>query len=136
MFEILEHTADIGIRVRGRTRAELFANAALGLLSVAVELQQVKPINTYPLAVAGDDEQSLLVNWLSEILYYLDGERVVMNRFEIREITPTSIRALGFGEPRDPARHPAKLVVKGITYHQLRITKDSGGWCAEVYLDI
>ena len=136
MFEILEHTADIGFRVRGRTKKEMFASAALALQSLAVELDQVQPRRAYPIAVVGEDDASLLVNWLSEVLYYLDGERVVMSQFDIEELTSSTITAQGRGEPRDAARHPPKLVIKGVTYHQLKVSKDSEGWCAEVYLDI
>ena len=136
MFEILEHTADIGFRARGLTKTELFTHAALALQSVAVELDRVLPRVPYPIAVTGEDDESLLVNWLSEVLYYLDGRRVVMSRFRIDVLSAGVVRGLGWGEPRDPERHPPKLVVKGVTYHQLRITKDAEGWCAEVYLDV
>ena len=136
MFEILEHTADIGFRARGRTKAGMFTSAALALESIAVDIDGARGEAVYPLAVTGEDDESLLVNWLSEVLYYLDGRRVVMERFEIDEISSTSVRGQGWGEQRDPARHPPRLVVKGVTYHQLKIAKDAQGWVAEVYLDI
>jgi SHS2 domain-containing protein len=136
VFEILEHTADIGFRAWGPTREELFANAALALESVAIEIENVEARDVYPIAAAGDDDESLLVNWLSEVLYYLDGRRVVMRRFEIAQLEPFQVRGRAWGESRDPERHPAKLVVKGVTYHQLKITQDQTGWSAEVYLDI
>ena len=69
-------------------------------------------------------------------MYYLDGRRVVMNRLEVHELSATSVRGQGWGEERDPVRHPPKLVIKGVTYHQLKIAKDAKGWLAEVYLDI
>lgn len=136
MFEILDHTADIGLRARGRTKAELFANAALALMSIAAELDDVRPASAYPIAATGEDDAALLVNWLSEVLYYLDGGRIVMCRFQVEELERGSVRGCGWGEPWDPARHRAKVVVKGVTYHQLKLTKDSEGWCAEVFLDI
>jgi SHS2 domain-containing protein len=136
MFEILEHTADIGFRARGHTLAELFESAAEALVATALEIDDVSPRQSYALAAEGEDLESLLVNWLSEVLYLLDGGRVAMRRFEIREITSSRVAAEAFGEPWDPARHRAKLVVKGVTYHQLRIAPDEDGWRAEVYLDI
>ena len=136
MFEILEHTADIGFRARGRTRAELFANAALALQAIAVEMSDVRETELYSIDASGDDEESLLVNWLSEVLYYLDGKQVVMRRFEMEEPSPPRVVAKAWGEPRDPARQPGRLVVKGVTYHQLQIGKDTRGWYAQVYLDI
>ena len=136
MFEILHHSCDIGFRARGRTRIEMFASASLALESLAFELNQAQPRLPYPIAVTGNDYESLLVNWLSEVLYYLDGKQVLMSRFRIDELTSTSARGQGWGEPRDAQRHPAKLLVKGVTYHQLKIAKDAEGWMAEVYLDI
>ena len=114
----------------------MFAAAALALESVAVELDRVEPRLPYPIAVTGEDDEALLVNWLSEVLYYLDGRQVVMCSFKIEEIGPGWVRGQGWGEPRDDQRHYPKLVVKGVTYHQLAIARDALGWRAEVYLDV
>ena len=135
-FEILEHTADVGFRARGRTKAELFANAALALESIAVEIDAVRPRSVYPVAAAGEDDEALLVNWLNEVLYYLDGGRVLMCRFQVDGIEPGAIRGRGWGEPWEEGRHSARVVVKGVTYHQLRLVEDTEGWRAEVYLDV
>jgi len=136
MFEILEHTADIGFRARGRTREEMFENAALALESVALHIEGVEPKIPYPIAAAGEDDESLLVNWLNEVLFYLDGRQVAMCRFRVEQLAPYRVVGQGWGEPRDSERHPAKLVVKGVTYHQLKISRTGEGWFAEVYLDI
>jgi SHS2 domain-containing protein len=136
MFEILEHTADIGFRARGRTPEELFESAALALLSIARELDAVSPRGEYPLAAAGDDYESLLVNWLSEVLYWVDGRQLSFRHCRVRELAPNRVAGVGVGEPSDPARHHAKLVVKGVTYHQLHVEETPDGWIAEVYLDI
>ena len=136
MFEILEHTADIGFRAWGRSREEMFENAALALESVAVDVAEVEPLTPYPIAASGEDEESLLVNWLSEVLFYLDGRRIAMRRFRVEQLTASEVAGQGWGEPRDAERPRSKLVVKGVTYHQLRITRTGGGWSAEVYLDI
>ena len=136
VFEILEHTADIGLRAWGAGPAELFAHAGLALQSIAVEMEKVTERAAYPIAAEGEDYESLLVNFLNEVLYYLDGERVVMGRFEIDRISPESVSGRGWGEPRDPERHPPKLVVKGVTYHQLEVVHNAGRWTARVFLDI
>lgn len=114
----------------------MFAAAALALESVAVELDHVEPRFPYPIAVTGSDDETLLVNWLSEVLYYLDGRQVVMCRFDIQALEPGLVRGQGWGEPRDPARHKPGTIVKGVTYHQLAISKDASGWLAQVYLDV
>ena len=136
MFEVLEHTADIGFRAWGSSAAELFENCGLALQSIAVEMESIEEGSVYPIAAAGEDYESLLVNWLNELLYYLDGERVVMRRLQVQSISPGRVNGRGWGEVRDPERHRPKVVVKGVTYHQLSVKQEGGRWCAQVFLDI
>jgi SHS2 domain-containing protein len=136
MFEILEHTADIGFRARARTLPELLETAALALESIALETAGIQPRQEYPLQATGEDAEALLVNWLSEVLYWIDGEQLAFHHFRVRQLTPGRVSGCGFGEPRDPARHPARLIVKAVTYHQLRLAETPQGWEAEIYLDI
>ncbi|MBI4875784.1 MAG: archease [Acidobacteria bacterium] len=136
MFEILEHTADIGLRARGATLAEAFENAAAALSAIMVELDDVEPRLVYPIAAAGEDHESLLVNWLSEVLYCSDAQRVVLRRFRILHLGPDRVAGQAWGEPRDPVRHRSNVMVKGITYHQLKIEQLAGGWQVQVFLDV
>jgi SHS2 domain-containing protein len=135
-FEILEHPADIGFRVRGRSAEELFARAALAMLSIAGELENIVPREAYDIEATGADYESLLVNWLSEVLWLYDGRRLALAEFRIESLTEEAVRATACGERRDSARHRARLVVKAVTYHQLRVERGADGWLAEVYLDI
>lgn len=136
MFEILEHTADIGIRVWGNSLAELFVEAAMALQAVALEPDQVEPRETYALEATGEDREALLVNWLNEIVWCLDGRRVALARIEIQELSDERLTAQAYGEVRDPVRHPPRLVVKAATWHQLELVEKAGHWRADVYLDI
>jgi SHS2 domain-containing protein len=136
MFEILEHTADIGFQASGQTLAELFQESALALQSVVLEPAQAASQVTYPIAASGDELESLLVNWLNEVLYYLDGERVVFREFQIDRISEIEVTGKGLGEPRDSQRHRPRLIVKGITYHLLEVRRDEQGWWSRVFLDI
>jgi SHS2 domain-containing protein len=136
VFEILEHPADIGFRVFGESLAELFGSAAFAMLSIACEMGDVSPRMEYALSAAGTDYESLLVNWLSEVLYWFDGKRIALREFRVSCLAPDAIRAAAWGEPRDGARHRSKLIVKAVTWHQLKIARSDSGWMAEVYLDI
>ena len=136
MFESLEHTADIGFRARASTLPQLFESAAEALVAIAMETENIEARESYRLAAEGDSEEALLVNWLSEVLYYIDGEHLAPRLFKVLELGSHRVRAEARGERRDPARHRAKLVVKGVTYHQLKIEQSEQGWCCEVYLDI
>ena len=114
----------------------MMEEAARALVSIALEIDDIEPHDSYPLAAFGEDSGARLVNWLSEILYYLDGERVALCRFRVNVLEDNGVAGMGWGEPRDPGRHRAKLIVKGVTYHQLKIGQDDSGWYCEVYLDV
>jgi SHS2 domain-containing protein len=136
VFEILEHTADIGLRAWGATLQEAFENAATALSAIVVELGDIDPRIAYPIAASGDDDQSLLVNWLNEALYYLDARRIVLRRFHIEHFSDGRVAGQAWGEPRDPVKHRPKVIVKGVTYHQLKIEQRPDGWQVQVFLDI
>lgn len=135
-FRILEHTADIGFEAFGKTRGEVFANAGRALQSLMVDLNSIVPREKMEVEVTGPDACSLLVNWLSEILYRIDGEGRLFHDFSISSISDRSLRAVLRGEPFDRARHQVKLQLKAITYHQLALVETPDGWRAQVYVDI
>ena len=97
MFEILEHTADIGFRAHGRTAAELFEAAAAAMVAIALEPETISPRTEYPLTASGEDCESLLVNWLNEVLYWMDGERLAFHHFRVNEMAPNRVSGVGAG---------------------------------------
>ncbi|MFZ0960128.1 MAG: archease [Terriglobia bacterium] len=135
-FRILEHTADVGFEAFGSTREEAFTNAARALIYLIVELDTIDPREEVAVQVQGADPESVLVNWLSELLYLHDAEGWLFRDFEIQNLRDNSLTAMARGEKFQPSRHQAKLMVKAITYHQLALEKTPGGWRAQVYVDI
>ena len=133
-FEILEHTADIGLRAWGDSWNTMLENATLAMVSIAVELEDVQPAETRTLRIEGDDDADLVVNWLNEVLYLLDGQFWAAAEVAI-ERSGNTVTGVLRGEPRTDS-HRAKLIVKGVTYHQLRVEEREGVWCCEVFLDI
>lgn len=135
-FRVLEHPADVGFEAFGRTPGEVFANAARALMELMVDAGTVEPSASSRIEVEAPDAPSLLVNWLSEVLYLFDAEHWLWRDFAIERATERSIAAMARGEKFDPARHRIKLLVKAITYHQLALEKTAEGWRAQVYVDI
>jgi SHS2 domain-containing protein len=135
-FEVLEHTADVGFLARGASTAEVFANSARALMSIAAGRANIAPAGSREVVVRGHDYESLLVNWLSEILYLFDTGQFAAGDFEVLEIAADSLRARLHGEPRRPADHPWKLIVKAITYHQIEVAERNGRWEARVFVDV
>jgi SHS2 domain-containing protein len=85
-FEILEHPVDIGFRVRGQTLAQLFENAAAALQSIAVEIDDVRAAEQFVLSASGPDAEALLVNWLTEVLFWSDGRGIAFRQFRVQEV--------------------------------------------------
>jgi SHS2 domain-containing protein len=135
-FRVLGHTADIGFEAFGKTRAEVFVNAGRALQSLMVDLSAIAPREEIAIEVEGADAGSLLVNWLSEILYRIDAEGRLFRDFSISSISDRALSAVARGETFDRARHLVNLQVKAITYHQLALDETPGGWRAQVYVDI
>ena len=135
-FRILEHTADIGFEAFGATREEVFANAARALTHLMVDLEAIAPQEKLSLRAEASDMPSLLVNWLSEILYLFDAEGWLFHDFDFDALTEHSLAAMARGEKFDRRRHQVKLLVKAVTYHQLDLRETAEGWRAQVYVDI
>jgi SHS2 domain-containing protein len=135
-FDVLEHPADIGFRAFGNDLPDLFANAAMAMLSIAGDPEAAEPSEEYPMAIESGDRESLMVDWLSEVLFWFDGKRIAFREFSITALTDSALQAIARGEPREPERHRARLIVKAVTYHQLKVEQRDGLWVAEVYLDI
>jgi SHS2 domain-containing protein len=135
-FEVLEHPADIGFRAFGATLPDLYAASAVAMLSIAGDPEAAEPREDRRIAVESGDREGLMVDWLNEVLYWYDGRLFAFREFRVEAFADTRIEAVGLGEPRDPERHRARLIVKAVTYHQLRIEERGGQWIAEVYVDI
>jgi len=115
---------------------ELFANAALGMFSLMAELGGVREREQRQIELTARDVQGLLVNWLSELLFYVDAEEMLFSRFEIDELSDTRLRARAWGERIDRDRHELHFGIKAVTRHTLEVVKESGRYRATVLFDI
>ncbi len=126
-FEILDHTADIGIIAYGADLKQAFANAARGLFSLITDLDAVEEVLHRDAELTGPDEESLLVEWLNELIYQFDTEGIIFKRFDIIQLDNTRLKARGYGEKVDKSKHKIKIGVKAATYHMLKVDKGDGG---------
>lgn len=136
MYELFEHTADVGIRVRAKSLDELFADAGRGLFSLMVEnLEAVQPVEELTFHMHGEDVEELLHDWLAELLFTFHVRRVVLAEFHVRIDLP-ELTATARGEPIDLGRHRLDAEVKAVTWHGLTVERRPDGWLAEVIVDI
>ena len=136
MYELFEHTADLGLRVRAPDLDALFREAAQGLFAMIVEPLPHGPcVKRMPFAIAGERYDFLLFDWLNELLYFFDTERMMMGEFEVA-IEDHTLRATASGFELDTKKYCLLREVKAITYHGLRVESTDDGWLAEVIVDI
>ncbi len=134
-FEVVDHTADIGLIAYGSTLEEVFVNAAYGMFSLIAELDQVQERIHREIETEAPDQGELLVTWLNELLYFFDAESLLFKRFEILRLDQTWLQARAFGEKVDPTRHRVKTAVKAATYHLLKL-EEGNGLRAQIIFDV
>jgi len=134
-FEILNHTADVGIIARGTDMKEVFANAARGMFSIITRLDDIAESLHTDIGLTAPDEEGLLVAWLNELIYLFDTENIIFKRFVITELDSTHLKARAYGDRVDSTKHRLKIGIKAATYHMLKIEKN-GGCQAQVLFDI
>ncbi|HEY5605972.1 MAG TPA: archease [Thermoplasmata archaeon] len=132
-YEEIDHTADVGIRAFGTNLAELFVNAAEGMFSLVANLDAVRPVGEVEIRLRADDVPTLLLRWLSELLYLHETQHFLFSSFDV-SVSDTTLRALARGETIDKTRHELKLAIKAVTRHRLAVDEQKG--VAEVIFDI
>ncbi len=136
MYELFEHTADLGLRAKADDLDTLFAEMATCLFTAIVEdLAAVRPTTPVAIEIAGADREYLLFDWLKELLHRFDDEQMLFSKFEVK-VRDDGLKATAWGEPFDPDRHALGHEVKAITYHELKVMPTAEGWLAEVIVDI
>lgn len=134
-FEFIEHTADVGIRAYGHTLSELFGNAARGMFSLIANLDGVAPTESVSIEVEAPDRESLLVSWLTELIYYYETERLLFSEFFVQECSETRLRGVAKGQRFQPGEMEILRHMKAVTYHELEVTERGGQWTAQVIFD-
>jgi len=135
-FEIIEHTADIGIVAYGADIKQVFANAALGLFTLMADLDNLKEGVKREIELSAEDVEVLLVQWLNELIYISEVEHVIFKRFEINELSNTRLKATCFGEKIKAGQHRLKREIKAATYHMLKLTKENDRYQVRIIFDI
>ena len=141
-YELLEHTADLGVVVTAPTLEGLYAEALRALTDCITEVAAVAPREGRRIGLAAADRELLLVDWLGEALYLFETEGLVFSAAEVElqggreDGAAARLEARLHGESFDSRRHPLKVQIKAVTYHGLEVRETEEGWRARVIFDI
>ncbi len=131
-FEEIEHTADLAIRVYGQDMRELFANAAHGMFALMAEPSLEEPAREQEVSLEAMDYESLLVDWLNELIFLHEVERETYSQFAIETLSPTQLKAHVTG---GPTKSKTKAI-KAATFHDLTIKETANGLVATIVFDV
>jgi len=135
-FEVLDHTADIGLIVYGEDLKTLFENAGEAFFHLITDLKKVRRRVEKRIEIRGEDLERLMVDWLSELLYLYDVENLLFKGFKVESVGEGGLKARVKGEPFQEGVHVIKTGVKAVTYHQIEVRKENGRWRAQIIFDL
>jgi len=134
-FEVLEHTADKALRVRGRDLRELVENAMRGLLALLYAESPPPPRHWVELSVAGESPEEVLHHALREMLYLLEDEDQAPVAVEVCRAEPQAAEFRVGTVPAAEVRAALAGTIKAVTYHGLQVRREGELLVTEVVFD-
>ena len=135
-YEMIDHTADLGVVVYGKDLKNLFANAGWVLFDLITDINKVKAISQTNISLSANGLEELMVSWLGEFIYLREAKSMLFCQFKIHKISSHNLEASALGEPYQPSRHELRNEIKAATYHQLKIEKVDAQWRGQIIFDV
>lgn len=131
-FKVIDHPSDVGIIAFGRNHREVFENAAYGMFSLMADIRCVDTKKEIKVKVAGEEPESLLINWLNELIYLEDSQKMLFSKFTITRLTNTELAATVAGDQINVERHSFARPIKAVTFSQLQLAANQ----AKIIFDV
>ena len=138
-YEVIDHTADIGIKAVGKSLEEAFINAAKGMFDLIAPDDNVDKTEERSFAIEEDDMIMLFKRWLEELLYLFDAEGFLPSEYRISISNEDGLHRLTasvHGERFNPNKHGSGMEVKAVTYHMMEIEKKGDKFYVQVIFDV
>jgi SHS2 domain-containing protein len=130
-FVEISHTADAAIKAWGRDFADLSDSAARGMYLI-LEVTSIAPIPYgFEFEINGVDRESLLVGFLTELLFNLYQTGQAFDMFTINDSEVGIIVKADKGYSATFRRE-----IKAVTYHQMDITMGENGLETYIVFDV
>lgn len=135
-YEILDISGDIGLKAYGSSLSDSFVNAAIGMYSLITDLDKIQCKEQITLNIESESIESLLVNYLNELIFHFDAYGFIGRKIVITEFTDNKLNAKVLGDYFDSDKHSRGLLIKAATYHNLKIYEVGDLFTIEVIFDI
>ena len=130
--------SDVCVRATGKTMEEAFASAAVGSFNIVTPMQKIRPKIKRRITIEAEDARSLLYEWIENLIILFDSEMLVFSDFDIKISAGNKFTLSGTvaGEKIDPEKNEIHSHIKAVTYHLMKVEKDSNGFVIQVILDL
>lgn len=135
-YKLLPHPSDICIEVEGKNLKELFINSARAVVSELGKIKRKTGTKRLLLKINGIDIESLLINWLQEVLYNFYVRGLIFANGKIKKITEKELAIEVEFIKFTPRSFEAKKEIKAITYHNIKIERKANSYVVNLLLDI
>jgi SHS2 domain-containing protein len=136
-IKILDHTADLAIRIHAKSEIDLFELGARALYQVLGKLvAENTAAENFTLELRATNREDLFHDWLAELLFHAQTRRVIFDQFEFETLSPTHVLAVSQAKPLDLTQTEFQVEIKAVTYHHLQIQKTDEGLAATVIFDV
>ena len=123
-YELIDHTADVGVKAYGANPSEAFKHAAKAMFDIITDNSEIANTGQYEIILEAPDLEQLLVDWLSELLFLNSANNLVFGFFKVElDKKNNSLKATIFGEKFDLSKHKIGTEIKAVTYHMLEVKK-------------
>ncbi len=139
IYDLIDHTADLSIKVYGKDLEELLKNCSAAMMDVICDLNTIELKNQYSVSSSGNSEEELLVNLLQELLYLHEVKKLLFCKFEFKindNIKNREVEGNVWGEEIDFSRHDLLNDIKAVTYSDLKVEHKNGKLSVKITFDI
>lgn len=130
-WQEIEHTADLALHLWAVDLPDLFATAARGMFAFVATSDATAPTRAVPVTLEALDVETLLIDWLNELLYWTEIAGLAFTAFEFEHLTPTHLTATAYSKPIAEYRK----YVKAATFHDLAVIETPEGYETEIVFD-
>jgi len=124
-FQFFEHTADIKFKAYGKTLEKIFENTAEAISEILARSDKVSEAKTKKIEIEGKDNESLLYNFIDELIYLLDAKQFLVSKAKVK-ISGNNLKAVIYGD--DALKYPGLDHIKAATYAEMYVKKKAGKW--------
>ncbi len=135
-YSLEGHTADLCLKVTGKSLEVLFENSAIALVDLIIPVEGLKPSRTMDVTVSGEDITDVMVNFLREILYLINGKGLAPCRIKIERLLHTKFEAKVGVDETGLAQQGMIQEIKAVTYHDAAVEHKDGLWQARFIMDV